>query len=55
MSWLPWRKQKPAPTNVVSIGISAGERLRRIIRSKHKAGDYTIGRSPFWYVFEIDG
>lgn len=50
MNWRPWRKPKPAPTY-----FDPGERLRRIIRSKHKAGHYTMGRFPFWYVFVIDG
>ncbi len=56
MRWIPWHcKPRPEPTNVVPIGIEQGERLRRIIRSKHKARDYTEGRFPFWYVFVIDG
>ena len=29
------------------------EVLKKTIRSMFKAGDYKIGRFPFWYVFDV--
>lgn len=48
-------KEAQRLTNVQYLKICPHGRLHRIIKAKYKAKEYTMGRHPFWYDFEVDG